>query len=145
MTDTAIEIDQYLAHPPAKVWHALTDPDLLATWLMPNDFRPVVGHRFTFRTDPRPGQEFDGVVHCEVVELDPERLLRIAWRGGRLDTTVTWTLRPEGRGTRLFLEHAGFDPADPVQRQAWTIMGGGWRSHVLAALEKVLAGASPRS
>jgi uncharacterized protein YndB with AHSA1/START domain len=145
MTDTAIEIDQYLAHPPAKVWHALTDPALLAAWLMPNDFRPVVGHRFTFRTDARPAQDFDGVVRCEVVALEPERLLRIAWCGGRLDTTVTWTLRPEGHGTRLFLEHAGFDPTDPVQRQAWTIMGGGWRSHVLAALERLLAGTSQRS
>src|SRR4051794_9719924 len=83
-----ITVDQYLAHPPARVWHALTDPDQLARWLMPNDFRPVVGHRFTFRAQPRPGQEFDGTVHCEVLDLEPERLLRIAWRGGRLDTTV---------------------------------------------------------
>ncbi|WTJ96518.1 SRPBCC domain-containing protein [Streptomyces sp. NBC_01537] len=73
----------------------------MARWLMPNDFQPVVGHRFTFRTEPRPQQGFDGIVHCEVLELAPQRRLRIAWRGGRLDTTVTWTLEPEGRGTRL--------------------------------------------
>ncbi|WP_405736689.1 SRPBCC domain-containing protein [Streptomyces sp. NBC_01537] len=91
----------YLARPPAKVWRALTEADRLARWLMPNDFQPVVGHRFTFRTEPRPQQGFDGIVHCEVLELAPQRRLRIAWRGGRLDTTVTWTLEPEGRGTRL--------------------------------------------
>jgi uncharacterized protein YndB with AHSA1/START domain len=134
-----INVDQFLAHSPAKVWRALTDADLLARWLMPNDFRPIVGHRFTFRTQPRPQQDFDGVVHCEVLDLEPEQLLRIAWRGGRLDSTVTWTLKPEGRGTRLFLEHTGFDPGDPTQRAAYTIMGGGWRSHVLAALDRLLA------
>jgi uncharacterized protein YndB with AHSA1/START domain len=120
------------------VWRALTDPDRLARWLMPNDFAPVVGHRFTFRTDPRPG--FDGIVHCEVLALEPERLLRWSWRGGTLDTTVTWQLRPEGRGTRLFLRHDGFDPDDPFQQRALTIMGGGWRSHIMRALEAELAG-----
>jgi uncharacterized protein YndB with AHSA1/START domain len=141
MTDQSlITVDQYLAHPPAKVWRALTDPGRLARWLMPNDFEPVVGHRFTFRTEPRPQQGFDGVVHCQVIDLEPDRLLRITWRGGRLDTTVTWTLAPEGHGTRLFLEHAGFDPDDPLQRQVRTMLGGGWRSRVLPALERLLAG-----
>ncbi|MER6829051.1 SRPBCC domain-containing protein [Streptosporangium sp. NPDC000563] len=140
MTDpTLIQTDQYLAHPPARVWRALTDTDLLARWLMPNDFKPVVGHRFTFRTEPKPKHGFDGVVHCEVLDLEPERLLRLSWRGGRLDTTVVWRLEPEGRGTRLFLEHAGFDPDDPVQRRTRAILDGGWRSHVLRALEEALA------
>jgi uncharacterized protein YndB with AHSA1/START domain len=133
-----IALDQYLAHPPAGVWRALTDPQLLARWLMPNDFAPVVGHRFTFHTTPRPEMGFDGTVHCEVLELTPERLLRLAWRGGRLDSTVTWTLRPEGNGTRLFLEHAGFDPDDPAQLHAYTIMGGGWRAIMTRGLDRVL-------
>jgi uncharacterized protein YndB with AHSA1/START domain len=138
MTDrAAIEVDEYLPHPPARVWRALTDPDRLARWLMPNDFAPVVGHRFTFRTHPRPG--FDGIVHCEVLTVEHERLLRWAWRGGTLDTTVTWHLAAEGRGTRLFLRHDGFDPDDPLQRQAFAIMGGGWRSHIMRALEAELA------
>jgi uncharacterized protein YndB with AHSA1/START domain len=135
-----IRADEFLAHPPARVWRALTDPDLLARWLMPNDFRPVVGHTFTFVTDPRPGAGFDGVVHCEVLALEPERRLSISWRGGPLDTTVTWTLVPEGRGTRLFLVHDGFDPDDPAQQRTAKILGQGWRSNVLAALERVLAG-----
>jgi uncharacterized protein YndB with AHSA1/START domain len=131
-----IRVDEFLAHPPARVWRALTDPDLLARWLMPNDFRPAVGHAFTFRTDPQPG--FDGVVHCEVLALEPERRLCISWRGGPLDTTVTWTLVPEGRGTRLFLVHDGFDPDDPAQQLTAEILGQGWRSNVMAALRAVL-------
>jgi uncharacterized protein YndB with AHSA1/START domain len=137
MTDpTLIEVDQYLPYPPSRVWRALTDPERLARWLMPNDFAPEVGHRFTFRTQPRPG--FDGIVHCEVLTLEPERLLRWAWRGATLDSTVTWTLMAEGRGTRLFFRHEGFDPDDPLQRQALTIMGRGWRSHIMHALEAEL-------
>ncbi len=134
-----IRTDQFLAHPPAKVWRALTDPDLLGRWLMPNDFRPVVGHRFSFRTDPVPGTSFDGIVRCEVLALEPERLLRISWRGGAdLDSTLTWTLVPEGTGTRLLLEHDGFDPDNPEQEQAFRVMGGGWRSRVLPALARCL-------
>ena len=134
---TAIEVDQYLPHPPAKVWRALTDPDRLARWLMPTDFAPMVGHRFTFRTDPQPG--FDGIVRCEVLDLQPERLLRWSWCNGALNSTVTWTLTAEGHGTRLLLRHDGFDPDDPWQQQALRIMGGGWRSHVMRALEAELA------
>ncbi|MFI7251393.1 SRPBCC domain-containing protein [Micromonospora chalcea] len=135
---TRIAVDQFLPHPPAKVWRALTDSDLIERWLMPNDFRPVRGHRFTFRTDARPGQRFDGTVHCEVLELDEPRRMRWAWRGGTLDTVVTWTLVPEGRGTRLFLEHAGFDPDDPLQRRTFTLLDGGWRAHVWARLAAAL-------
>ena len=136
---TAIHVDEFLPHPPDRVWRALTDPERLARWLMPNDFSPIVGHRFTFRTDPVPGTGFDGVVSCVVLALEPERLLRIAWAGGPgIDTTVTWTLVPEGRGTRLLLDHEGFDPDDPRQQLALKIMGGGWRSHVLQALRNEL-------
>ncbi len=137
MTEPAtVEVDQFLRHPPAKVWRALTDADRIARWLMPNDFLPVVGHRFTFRTEARPG--FDGIVRCEVLELEPERRMRWSWRGGTLDSTVTWTLTPEGHGTRLFLRHEGFDPDDPLQRQALEMMGRGWRSHLMRRLEAEL-------
>jgi len=133
---TTIHVDQLLAHSPARVWRALTDPEVLAKWLMPNDFRPIVGHRFTFRTQPQPG--FDGIVHCEVLVCESEERLQWAWRNGLLDTTVTWTLRAEGHGTRLFLVHDGFDPNDPLQRRTYAILDGGWRSHVFAAIAREL-------
>jgi uncharacterized protein YndB with AHSA1/START domain len=136
----AIRLDEFLPHPPERVWRALTDPDRLARWLMPNDFRPEVGHRFTFRTAPVPGSGFDGVVACEVLAVEPERLLRISWTGGGLRwTTVTWRLVAEGRGTRLFLDHEGFDPTDPAQVNALRVLGGGWRTHLMRRLEAVLS------
>ncbi|MDP4504324.1 SRPBCC family protein [Nonomuraea turcica] len=126
----AIRLDQFIAHPPAKVWRALTEPELVAQWLMPNDFKAEVGHRFTFRTQPKKQVGFDGIVHCEVLELEPEKLLKISWSDGKqADWTVTWRLEPEGKGTRLFLDHEGFDPGDELQQMSRRIMGSGWPSH----------------
>ncbi|GGT58508.1 SRPBCC family protein [Actinomadura citrea] len=135
----SIEVDEFLPHPPAKVWRALTEPDLLARWLMPNDFKAVVGHRFTFTAGPIPAIGFDGSIACRVLDVEDGSLLRISWRGGGLDTTVTWRLAPEGHGTRLFVEHAGFDLDDPVNAHAFRGMGSGWRSGVFRSLHDLLA------
>ena len=136
---TAVRLEEFLGHPPRTVWRALTDAGLLGRWLMPNDFRPVVGHEFTFTSVPLPVAGFDGTIACRVLAVEPCRLLRLSWRGGAIDTTVTWRLVPEGRGTRLFLDHAGFDPADPLQRLALDGLGGGWRGRVVPRLRELLA------
>lgn len=101
-----LSFERWYPHAPPRVWRALTDPELLARWLMPNDFAPRVGHRFTFRTDPAPG--FDGVVNCEVLELEPNRTLAFSWKGGPIDTVVRISLIAEGDGTRLEMRQTGF-------------------------------------
>lgn len=135
---TAIESDEFLPHSPATVWRALTDSALLSEWLMLNDFEPVVGHRFTFTTDPVPAQGFTGVIDCEVLELDPPRVLKISWASAHLDTTVEWRLEAEGNGTRLFLTHDGFDESDAAQAITLKILSGGWRGHLLTRLNALL-------
>ncbi|NLP84549.1 SRPBCC domain-containing protein [Microbacterium sp. CFH 90308] len=139
---TRIEVDQYFPHAPARVWRALTTPELMAQWLMPNDFEPVVGHRFTFRGRPVAQTGFSGRISCRVLDLVPQKRLQISWNDADepdgMATTVTWTLQAEGKGTRLFLEHAGFDPDDPTQQLARKFMNGGWRSHVLRRLSDLL-------
>lgn len=115
-----IRCDEFLAHPPAKVWHAITDPGMHARWWAAGDVRPVVGHRFTLDMG-KWGQQ-----PCEVIEVVPERLISYSFAEGSLDTTITWRLEPEGKGTRLFLEHAGFDLDTPMGKQAYEGMGGGW-------------------
>ena len=127
-------------HPVSRVWRALTDPAALAVWLMANDFRPEVGHRFTFRTDPAPG--FDGVVHCEVLEIDAPRLLRISWRGGPVNATVTWQLSEVSAGTRLVLDMEGF--AGPKAVAVSYLLGGGfggmYRRDLPAVLDRIARG-----
>lgn len=130
----SIVVDYAFNEPPTEVWRALTDPMLLAKWLMANDIQPIVGHKFTFRETPPEGADWDGIVHCEVLEVDPPNKLVYSWQGGngkddpefpRLDTIVTWTLAstPAG-GTTLHLVHEGFEPTD----YAFQVIGSGWRS-----------------
>ncbi|MEU3254117.1 SRPBCC domain-containing protein [Streptomyces sp. NPDC006997] len=139
-----MRVDQFLPHPPAKVWRALTDPELLARWQMPGaaDFRLEVGHRYRMTSVPRPHTRFSGAVDVQVLAYDAQRMLRLRWAdadpANPVDWTITWTLEQEGRGTRLFLVHEGFDPDDPAQMMARKIMDGGWRSHVLRSLGQTL-------
>ncbi|MEU4039756.1 SRPBCC family protein [Streptomyces collinus] len=132
---TVIRCDQFIAHSPSAVWRALTDPDLHARWWAAGDVRPVVGHRFTLDMGTWGHQA------CEVLAVEPERLLRYSFAPGSLDTTITWQLHPEGVGTRLFLEHAGFDLDSPLGKAALEGMGRGWPD-VLQRIEPVLAAAT---
>jgi len=142
----SIAVEYDLPYPPEKVWRALTEPQLLAAWLMPNDIKPQVGHRFTFKAAPVPG--WDGIVSCEVLVVEPHRRLRYSWRGGSdrlkeygapLDTVATWTLTPTAAGgTRLRLDHDGF----PLESFAFTKMNEGWRGKVAQRIARVLAEAA---
>jgi uncharacterized protein YndB with AHSA1/START domain len=109
--------------PPEQVWIALTDPDAMGEWLMPNDFRPEVGHRFNFRTKPAPG--FDGIVHCEVLTVEEPTHLAYSWKGGGIDTVVSYRLTREGTNTRLVMEQSGFTGLRG--HMVSTILGGGWK------------------
>jgi uncharacterized protein YndB with AHSA1/START domain len=129
--DGIIKVDHRYAHPPSAVWKALTDPELHARWWAAGDIRPVVGHRFELDM----GQW--GMQACEVLEVQPERLLKYKFATGKLDTIITWTLVPDGAGTRLTLVQEGFDLDSPLGRQAFDGMKPGWPK-VLAQIESVL-------
>ena len=101
-----IEFEAFYPFAPDEVWVALTDSKAMDDWLMPNDFEPVIGHRFNFRTKPAPG--FDGVVYCEVLELEAPRRVAYSWRGGGIDTIVSFSLAPAAGGTRMTMEQSGF-------------------------------------
>lgn len=128
-----IRVKRRLAHPPEMVWAALTDGGQLEKWLMANDFRPEVGHRFQFKSKPAPG--FDGIVDCEVLALEPERRMAISWKGGGIDTTVTFLLTPAETGTELVLLQEGFKVSDILPR---IILGQGWKSLIAKKLPAAL-------
>lgn len=118
-----IHLTRVMHAPRSAVWAALTDPAALAEWLMPNDFAPRLGHRFTFRTKPAPG--FDGIVHSEVLAIDPPSELVLAWRGGPLDTTLRFRLEDHSQGTLLTLRHEGFRGVSNLLPRI--VLGLGWK------------------
>jgi len=135
---TSISCQVFFPHPPERVWGALTNPAALERWLMPNDFQARLGHRFTFRTDPVP-PHFDGVVYCQVTELEEPRRLAYTWRGGpAAETLVTYRLEPKDEGTLLHFEHSGFDLSEPAQRAAYDAMSQGWISGLEKRLREVV-------
>jgi uncharacterized protein YndB with AHSA1/START domain len=141
MNDTAIMadnreivVDEVLPHKPEIVWKTLSTAGLMGRWLgmTPTGFEPVEGNRFTYQTTP--AGPWDGVIHCQVLEVIPHERLSYSWTGGddsnngqygsRLETVVTFTLTKVGVGTRLRLVHSGF--ALPKNDTAFKSMSGGW-------------------
>ena len=120
----SVVIEREMPFPPEKIWRALTQPHLIAEWLMKNDFKPVVGHSFNLRGD------WGGVLDCEVLAVEPNRTLSYTWdfkhddAAYNLRSVVTFTLTPTGGGTHLRVEQSGFRPD---QKQAYGGAHAGWR------------------
>ena len=123
----ALSFEFDLAHAPEKVWRALTDPELLAEWLLPVvGLKLESGAAFRFQTQPYPG--WDGTVDCQMLEIEAPRKISYTWRVPFLDTVVTFTLTPTASGTRLSLVQSGFKPEQKQEfggaRYGWKMMGG---------------------
>ena len=99
----SVVLERDLPFPPERIWRALTEPRLIEQWLMKNDFRPAVGHRFTLSADW-------GTVDCQVRAVEPNKTLSHTWAVYGLDSEVAWTLTAKGAGTHLRLEQSGFRP-----------------------------------
>ena len=130
-----VVVERDIAHPPEKLWRALTQPHLIEEWLMKNDFAPRVGHRFNLRG------EWGGVLDCEVLVVEPNKELAYTWNfkhddaAFSLESVVTFTLTPTTTGTRLRMEQTGFRPD---QKQAFGGAHAGWKQF-FEKLDQVLA------
>lgn len=147
MTDTperdaaSVETGRFYPYSPHRIWDALTDAALVEQWLMPSvgltDLR--VGSQFVFAVPTEP----PGEIACKVLALDPCRQLTLRWVDLRAQRparwTVEWTLRPQGRGARLFLTHSGFDISDRRQKMARNGMERMWNC-TLTQLSALLDG-----
>ncbi len=128
--------DEVFPHAPETIWKTLTTGELIGRWMMaPTGFEPVKRKHFTFQT--RPASAWDGIIHCQVLEVMPNKRLVYAWKGGhegnvgygsRLDTVVTWILSRVENGTRLRLVDSGF--VTPKNDSAFKIMSEAWKKVV---------------
>jgi len=137
----AVVVEREFPFPPEKLWRALTQPHLLEEWLMKNDFAPVIGHSFNLRTTPY--ANWNGVIDCEVMAIEPNRTLTYTWDSGegpmRVTSVVTWTLMPTATGTHLRMEQSGFRSDQP---QNYAGAKYGWQNF-FAKLEQTLAKTDP--
>ena len=131
----SVVVEREMPFPAEKIWRALTQPHLMAEWLMKNDFKLEVGHRFNLRGD------WGGVLDCEVLAIEPNKTLSYTWNFAHDDTAfnlmsvVTFTLTPTSKGTHLRVEQSGFHPN---QKQALGGANAGWRQF-FTKLEQLLA------
>ncbi|MEO7885156.1 SRPBCC domain-containing protein [Polaromonas sp.] len=123
----SVVVEREIPYAPEKIWRALTQPHLIEEWLMKNDFKPTVDHRFNLSADW-------GSVECQVLVVEPNTTLSYTWAAYGLESTVTWTLSPAGTGTHLRMEQSGFKPD---QEQAYQGAKHGWQQF-FAKLEEVL-------
>jgi uncharacterized protein YndB with AHSA1/START domain len=129
-------VERVFPHPPEKLWRALTESTLLAQWMMDNDFEPTVGRRFQLRTEPKPN--WNGVVDCEVLIVEPLKRLSYNWGVGGAESglqwVVLWTLTPAEGGTHLRMEQSGFRPEQQANYQGAKY---GWQKF-FSNLERVI-------
>ena len=128
----SLVIERVFSHPPEKLWRALTETPLIAQWLMKNDFEAVAGRKFQFRSDPVPN--WNGVIDCEVLIVDPLKQLSYSWSTMGAEFVVLWTLTPAEGGTHLRMEQSGFRPG---QQAAYQGANYGWQ-RFFGGLERVL-------
>jgi uncharacterized protein YndB with AHSA1/START domain len=130
----SLVIEKDMPHPAEKIWQALTQASLIGQWLMSNDFQPVVGHKFTLRSTPVPN--WNGLIDCQVLELEPNSRLSYSWGTMGMESVVTWTLTASGSGTHVRMEHSGFQSDKDA---AYKGASYGWQKFI-GSLERVVGG-----
>lgn len=131
----SVIVERDIPHPPERIWRALTQPDLIAEWLMKNNFAPIVGHEFNLNG------EWGGVLECKVLVVEQWQKLSYTWNHAHsdpaynLNTVVTFTLTRTAVGTHLHVEQKGFSS---TQRQAFGGAVQGWQ-RIINDLEQLVS------
>jgi uncharacterized protein YndB with AHSA1/START domain len=139
----SIKHQLFFPHPPKTVWEYLINAELMELWLMKNNFQPVVGHDFQFRTNPIPSLDFDGIVYCTVLEIVPFKKLSYSWKLGpgngviNTDSVVKWELQATDKGTELILDHGGFEVMENLS--LFNAMNKGWLDNMHKIAERLNA------
>ena len=133
-TTRSVVMEREMPYPPEKIWRALTEGALIKQWLMENDFQPVVGHSFKFRSTPVPN--WDGIIDSQVMVVEPNKKLSYSWGTMGMESVVVWTLVATSGGTLVRMEQSGFRPDQEANYQGAMY---GWRKFI-GDLERVVAG-----
>jgi uncharacterized protein YndB with AHSA1/START domain len=139
--DRTIEI----AAPPERVWRTLTSPAEFSEWFRVKIDGDIAAGAEVWMTSTEPKQGHQRF-RVWFRELTPPRRLVWEWHPGSVDatldysreprTTVTFTLEPSTRGTRLRVEETGFDAISlPRRAKVYGENSGGW-GEVLATVQQ---------
>jgi uncharacterized protein YndB with AHSA1/START domain len=123
-----VRVERVLAAPPARVFRAFADAQLLPRWLTPSpdiamrvdvlDFREGGAYRFVYRLPDRSEVGIGGVYRTI---RPPERLV-FSWiidppdEHAGIESEVTVTIEPAGEGSRLTIHHLGWPIAGAARR-----------------------------
>jgi uncharacterized protein YndB with AHSA1/START domain len=133
-TTRTLVIEREMPYPPEKIWRALTEGPLIKEWLMDNDFQPVVGHGFSFRSTPVPN--WNGVIDSKVLVVEASKKLSYTWGTMGMESVVVWTLVPTSGGTLLRMEQSGFGSDQDAAYKGATY---GWNKFI-GNMERVVGG-----
>ena len=127
-----------LEAPIQKVWDTVSTAEGIATWFMPNDFQPKVGHEFHVQSPFGPSP-------CKVTELDAPHRLSFSW-----DTDgwfISFILKELEGKTEFTLIHGGWKEPEtilPKPNEKSSVirdrMNHGWEQIVHAKLKKAVEG-----
>ena len=112
------------------VWRYLSDADLLAAWLMRNNFSGVAGEKFNFFAQP--WDDWNGQLNCSLLEYDPPNRIAFTWDANTIgaDTIVTIELQDRGEETGVLLIHANFEHATGDVDRLIERHAAGWTDHL---------------
>ncbi|MDB5181173.1 MAG: polyketide cyclase [Candidatus Saccharibacteria bacterium] len=136
-----IDLTVSVPYPLETVWQGITDPKLMSQWLMPTDFKPLVGHKFTFKGAQN--KFWRGWIDCTVVSVKTLEEIQFTWQNSekQTPTLMTYTLKKTDSGTNIHAVNAGFDNTyGPFSGLLYrTMIKAGMRQEFNKKLPKVLA------
>lgn len=130
---------------PDRVWRALTNAAELSAWFQVKIDGEIAPDNEVWMTSVHPGHEGQRF-RVRFTEMTPPHRFAWEWHPGEVDpavdysreprTTVTFTLEPSARGTRLSVSETGFDAISLARRaKVYKDNTQGW-AEVVAWLQK---------
>ena len=138
-TPLDIEAEIVIEKPIRDVWEMMTGEETVPLWLGCLNYQAREGHVFYMQPDKvrREAGQTEGATHCQILEMRAPECFVFSWYlPGMPETTVSITLRQEGKRTRVIFAHTGWDQFNAADiRAIRDALAGGWTSFVLPQLK----------